>query len=968
MAMPVAKGNASLTVDDRALEARLVFTPAADGADWSPDKIVKLTLDARLSGMSPKRAEDLVGKFSRAKAPVTEILAKGTEPEDARPEEAEWAELPIPDEVRGLIDRILAASDPPELWKIVTKTIKAEKKVVHKAALPFLPPKTEIVTTQEKVESRERVWPDPELVKIGLARKGERVGLLSSAKPGKPGKDIFGKPIPSGGEASTFVLGQGLSRNKNELLAEDDGILRAGRLWAELLPFAAHRFEVRRATDGTSFVLDYWPGHGELAAPDPAAILAKAVELGGDPDELVGSDVVAAAMREAMNGGARLESFPLSTDRDAVSRVDIAPDGSLATLTLKKGRGRGKPFELASVTAALKASGLRGLKMDEVKKAVIEFYKGEAAELANFVLLEGTAPGRGKDRNLGLTVAAFAKDKTEALLARIAEHTEFGALAIAPAFPLADAKIVAIVKAGQKVGELSPASSGQPGLDIRGNPVPGLPGNDPVIHCREGVAFAKGAVTAVSDGLLLAGEKDGVWSLRVLPHADAVVHVEVSPDGMEGFVSLVAERGIGAPLEVESVIKAVADRGIVFGVDPRKIAEAVADARSGKKAERRSIAHGRAAKAAGGRRLDWKTSDPRGLAEGVSGPRVSAGTEIVGIAIGPVEGEEGRDVLGKERLATERTAREEISLPEHDENIEERTFADGSRCLVARVAGELVTAGGRLSVRDRLVVEGDLTVKDGERRFGGSVEIAGAVRSGARVFSAGDIKVLGNVEDALLSSEGRLSVKGGVKGARKATLRTGRSMKLNYVEQALLLAVEDIHVDESCVLCNVKTNGKLSLAGVKGSLLGGLVKARRGIEVESLGSERGTKTEIAFGQDYLVGDMIETEEREIEKVKSAIIQSDRMMRELERTGAGLDRIRQDKVKLIKLLEKRSARLFDFREKFEQHFPSEVRIRGTVWPGVILESHGRFFEVSSRKTSVVFSFDPTNGRIVERPLR
>ncbi len=968
MAQAIAKGNASLTVDDRALEARLVFTPSAEGADWSPDKILKLTLDSRISGMTPKRAEDLVGKFSRAKGPVTEILAKGTESEDARPEEAEWAELPIPPEVRELVDRVIQSAEAPELWKIVTKTIKTEKKVTHKSSLPFLPPKVEIVAAQEKVESRERFWPDPELLKVGMARKGERVGILSSAKPGKLGKDIFGKPLQAGGEASTFVIGRGLSRNKNEVVAEDDGILRAGRLWAEILPFASHRFEVKRAADGTSFVLDYLPGHKSFAAPDPALIVAEAVELGADPAELVGAEVVGAAIRAAIDSGKGLEAFPLSTNLDAEARVDIASDGSLATLTLKKGRGKGKPFELASVTAALKASGLRGFKMDEIKKAVIDFYKGQASELSDFVLLEGKPPSRGKDRSLGLMVAALPKEKSEDLRARIAEHPEYGTVAVDPVFPLAEATVLSFVKAGQKIGELSPPSPGQPGVDIRGNPVAGLPGNDPVIHCREGVAFAKGAVTAVSDGLLLAGEKGGVWSLRVLPHADAVVRVDVSPDGMEGYVSLTAERGIGSPLEVESVIKAVAERGIVFGVDPRKIAEAVAEARAGKKVEGRPIAHGRPAIPPGGGRLEWTVADPRGLATGAPGARVATGAEILRIAAGAMEGEEGRDVLGKERPVPAPAATGTEGLPPHDESLEERANPDGGRSLVARAAGELVMNGGRISLRNRVVVQGDFTAGEGERRFAGSVEIAGAVRSGARIFAGGDIKVHGSIEAALVSSEGLLSVKGGVRGARKATLRAGRSMALAYVEQALLLAVEDITVGDACLHCNVKTNGKLSLASAGGSLSGGLVRARKGIEVESLGSERGLKTEIAFGQDYLVGDMIETEEREIEKVKGAILQSDRMMRELERTGAGLDRIRQDKVKLIKLLEKRSARLFDFREKFEQHFPSEVRIRGTVWPGVILESHGRFFEVSSRKTSVVFSFDQSNGRIVERPLR
>ena len=142
---------------------------------------------------------------------------------------------------------------------------------------------------------------------------------------------------------------------------------------------------------------------------------------------------------------------------------------------------------------------------------------------------------------------------------------------------------------------------------------------------------------------------------------------------------------------------------------------------------------------------------------------------------------------------------------------------------------------------------------------------------------------------------------------------------------------------------------------------------REGIDVAVLGSENYAKTEVSFGQDYLVADQIDAEEREIEKLKALILQSDRTMADLERAGAGLDRIRQDKVKLVKLLEKRTHRIFDLREKFEAHVASEVRVRGTVFPGVILESHNRFFEVRSKKSKVAFSFDQQLGRIIERPL-
>jgi uncharacterized protein (DUF342 family) len=207
----------------------------------------------------------------------------------------------------------------------------------------------------------------------------------------------------------------------------------------------------------------------------------------------------------------------------------------------------------------------------------------------------------------------------------------------------------------------------------------------------------------------------------------------------------------------------------------------------------------------------------------------------------------------------------------------------------------------------------------------------------------------------------------GIKGARKGTIRARLGIEASFAEQALLLAVEDVRLKSGCVLCNVKTNGRLVVTGEKGSLIGGLCRARQGVDVAILGSENYAKTEVSFGQDYLIADQIDAEEREIEKLKSLIIQSDRTMADLEKAGAGLDLIRQDKIKMIKLLEKRTHRIFDLREKFEAHVASEVRIRGTVFPGVIIESHNRFYEVRAKKSKVVFLFDQQMGRIIERPL-
>jgi uncharacterized protein (DUF342 family) len=451
--------------------------------------------------------------------------------------------------------------------------------------------------------------------------------------------------------------------------------------------------------------------------------------------------------------------------------------------------------------------------------------------------------------------------------------------------------------------------------------------------------------------------------------------VTLSTDAMTASVSLQAEAGLGSPLTVEGILTAIEQKGVVHGLDTKAVTDAIIAARSGQVVLRKPVAFGTPPRPAGSGKRVWLigADAPSEGAKPAGGPfRVAAGTPL--LRIEPASGKPvpGQDVLGKTVPAPEgpgAPGSEDIGI-EGDATVKEGPAADfpGALLYTAAVPGELRVEGRRLSITERLVVDGDVLQQAGGLRFAGAILVSGSVRRGAQLFAGGDAQIAGQIEAALVSSDGSISSQGGVRGERRGTLRAKRSITVGFAEQALLLAVEDIRVNGSCALCSVKTNGRLFVTGDKGALVGGICRARKGLDATTLGSSNGIKTEVSFGQDYLMADMIEAEEGEIEKLKLHIVQSDRAMAEAESSGSGLDQVRQDKVKLIKLLEKRSLRLFDLREKYEEHFAaSEVRIRGTVYPGVILESHNRFFEVRSKRTNVSFAFDPQQGRIVERQL-
>jgi hypothetical protein len=231
-----------------------------------------------------------------------------------------------------------------------------------------------------------------------------------------------------------------------------------------------------------------------------------------------------------------------------------------------------------------------------------------------------------------------------------------------------------------------------------------------------------------------------------------------------------------------------------------------------------------------------------------------------------------------------------------------------------------------------------------------------------------------------------ITVGQGIKGEGKAVLRSKRDIEGQFAERAVLLAIGDVHLHGACVRCQVKCNGRLKLDTEKGTLVAGEVRASRGVEAQNIGSPSGVRTVVSFGQDFLVKDQIEREEREVAALTKRVADLDTEMFVLEKrasesvAAAGatvgvapaqsqaatmLARARAQKVQALKLIEQRKMRLITLRDRYDEHVPSEVVVRGTLYPGVILESHGRRYETRTEKKMISLRFDPAQGRIVEK---
>ena len=652
-------------------------------------------------------------------------------------------------------------------------------------------------------------------------------------------------------------------------------------------------------------------------------------------------------------------SFPVVIEPTFDVRLIVTPDKTSAELYIRKSSDKKNDLDLKLISSVINNSHLVGLDAEKIKNAINEFRVSPTMELNDFVLTEGVPPGRGKDRELIAQVDWYPEDKTGELCSRLGEYFRQAAISDGEKIFFSSKKPkIAPVEKDAVLYTLSPVEYGTQGRDVFGKSISGLPGNDPFFQILENVSLGPAGIKAEKCGLLVDAEFDGVRRIRVIPYTEGKATAFISPDNMTASLILESDDGAGNPLSVDMAKAAIAQKRIKGNIDENLIPEAVAEVRATKKSIELVILRGTKPVLPGAFRINMCVDSP----ETGKPVQINAGDRILSMQK-VTAGADGIDVFGNVLKAS--SARQE-ETPEHDDSISEETVKD-EVCFTAKISGELMRTGAKFWISDKKEINGDIDDESGNIDFPGNLVLSGNVKSGHSVKASGTLLVNGNADASLIASGVSVTMTGGIRGDGRGTAWAKQEVHLNFAENACLLAGQDIAIDNYCFQCIVKTNGMLLMKGTPGVLLGGSIRASKGVEVFELGSEKTIRTSISFGQNYLVSDQIEVCEREVDKLKAMVDKIDAEMKRTSTTDPRIHELRRKKLEMLKRNDKLTVRIFTLKEQFETHIISHIKVEGTVYPGVILESHGRYYEVREQKKHVIFTFDQRTGQITCSPI-
>lgn len=299
--------------------------------------------------------------------------------------------------------------------------------------------------------------------------------------------------------------------------------------------------------------------------------------------------------------------------------------------------------------------------------------------------------------------------------------------------------------------------------------------------------------------------------------------------------------------------------------------------------------------------------------------------EVICEAVPATKGIPGRTVYGQELPGKDG---KDARLPKgRNTEISE----DGMK-LLAGQAGHVEYGREGFKIKTLLKIDSNVDYTTGNINFLGDVHIKGDVCNGFSVQAVGDITVDGVVESGTIEAGGDLIVVKGIVGDRDAVIRSHHDVYAKYIANSIVHVRGSLHTD-SILHSDVYCDGEVKVCSGKGTVIGGKIRAARGVEAKVIGSKSGSVTAVVLGgqpcanfEKKILLEQIEDLEKEMKKLEKQPESPARTSR--------MNKIRLDlsinKVKLGRF----DKELEKIKEKLEEQGGSRVRAQ-IAYPGLTL---------------------------------
>lgn len=443
-----------------------------------------------------------------------------------------------------------------------------------------------------------------------------------------------------------------------------------------------------------------------------------------------------------------------------------------------------------------------------------------------------------------------------------------------------------IVKDGEVVGEYAGKEEAQSGYTIYGDILQPSDAVSESAILGRGLAREKDSsrIAATASGVLT---RDGASYFIVPINSNGAFAAEVTPDKLHALLRLYPAGPGGRQPDTQAIFDSLACMGIVPTVDKDSIGKALALLPAGAASpEPMPIAEGRLP--VNGRdgwveyfvNLHFSATPDIGE-DGRADyyhvhvfENVRKGQQVARIHP-PERGVDGMDVYGA-AIKAEPGAPTRLKL---GKNV--CSDPNDPTMILSSANGHIYERNDRIDVEEVLRIASDIDYRTGNVHFLGDIEITGDVKAGFAVKAAGNLRILGTVEDAEVESRQNVIVHAGFVGQGKGRISAGSDVVVSFVRNQTITAERSIMIAGEAMDSRLFAGDSVFVESQKSMIVGGEATARNLIRAVCIGNEFGSATRLHAGIDFVVSSKCRRLSREMEKLE---LEKQGVLRTVEKIG------------------------------------------------------------------------------------
>lgn len=342
--------------------------------------------------------------------------------------------------------------------------------------------------------------------------------------------------------------------------------------------------------------------------------------------------------------------------------------------------------------------------------------------------------------------------------------------------------------------------------------------------------------------------------------------------------------------------------------------------------------------------------------------------DVLVTRIPPQPGKPGKGVTGEE-LPPPKPRDKELPGGKNVERKDENT-------LVAKIAGQVVKDGNKISVLPIYEVNGNVDLSVGNIDFLGNVIVKGDVLEGFKIEATGNVEIRGNVDAAEIEAGGDVVINKGFIGKGKGEIKARGDVKVKFVENGIIKSDQNIIISDAVMHSQLIAGDSIVVKERKGLLVGGIAKARKKIEANIFGSTLATITKLEVGVDPELKGKLKELEEQVKKERQNLNKTTKALNILEKLKTQQGKLPQDKEmmyyrlkktvkKLKQLIEQKEGDIANIGDRMRKEDNSRIVVNSRIFPGVKITIGNAQMNVRDEMSRT--SFVESEGEVRQVPL-